>query len=166
MSAQAHADARSWIDWLRENAADVSFAHWDSWDRGDESRLHLGMLIQSCAESPAEFQRTFASLCGEQTPNPLTPEGFDLLTNLVSNGIMDDWDIFLQWRDDGYRVVGESERKNQDARFRSNESLRVFGLLCGNLRPAPGLADVGALLQGMYEAAPKALFSQRKPGKA
>lgn len=72
--------------------------------------------------------------------------------NLVNNGVHDDWEIFLQWRDSGYVVVPESQRQPPDARLGYGQAVRLLDTITGGIRAAPGLANDEALVQAMYES--------------
>lgn len=142
--------AQSWVDWANQNAMQPRFelpkdAHF-------QSGAILGLLIQASAENPSEFARAFEPLFGPKAPNPLTATGHGALDSLLRNGVGDDWEIYLQWRESGYAVVPESQRQPQDARFRESQALRLLYLLTGGSRPAPGLADEAALIQDLHQS--------------
>lgn len=157
------ANEKGWIDWACGQIArlDPSAAASPHWKRfreelaGDSRtcgrRGTMGALIQAAAENPEGFALAFGPVLarsGEkpEAPNPLTWAGLSWLDNLCVNGLFDDWELFLQWRDEGYRVVGEGERRDQDQPLGPRQALRLLGdLTCGS-RPAPGEADVDALL--------------------
>lgn len=143
--------AQSWIDWARTaSCGNVSYECIES----GPSLLALGHMLQAACERPQEFAQAFAPVLGPAQTNPLTRGGEGALLNLVSNGIFDDLEIFLQWRDGGYVVVREQERQPEDTRFRFNEARRLLDTLTGGQRHAPGEADEAALVQSMFEAEP------------
>lgn len=143
--------AQTWLDWVKEQHAYAKYeSHRYDWHT-DEDRSILGYLVQASAEQPEAFARAFAPILGSDPTNPLTAAGADELSNLKNNGIGDDWEIFLQWRETGYVVVPENLRQPQDARFRVNEAIRLLDIITGGQVRAPGQADTGVLLQHMYE---------------
>lgn len=143
--------AQTWLDWAREHAIDATYDIDPSDWLKDKDVEIMGYLIQASAEQPAEFARVFAPILGSDQTNPLTNIGEGTLLNLVRNGVCDDWEIYLQWREEGYVVVNESDREPQDARFGFSQAKRLLDTLTGGPSMAPGTADVEALLQNMYE---------------
>lgn len=147
------ARAQTWLDWARRHAPRLQYERAYLHLRGNDLGL-LGYFIQACSEQPAEFARVFAPLLGAERTHPLTLAGEGTLLNLVRNGVGDDWEIFLQWTDQGYVVVAEEQRRPQDTRLREAEARRLLDTLTGGLREAPGLADEAELVQSFYEIEP------------
>lgn len=146
--------AQSWMDWARSHSKSADYSMEASqWLHGQDLQL-LGMFIQASAEKPDEFERIFSSVLQDGAPNPLTASGAGTLMNLVRNGVFDDWEIYLQWREEGYAVVPEGMRKPQDAPLTAEVATRLLLMITGGQRMAPGEADEGALLQSMYEMEP------------
>ncbi|HEY6437466.1 MAG TPA: hypothetical protein VIY47_12820, partial [Ignavibacteriaceae bacterium] len=110
----------------------------------------FGALIQLACENPKEFHRFFAPLINDKAIHPFTVEGFSFIVNLYSTGVMDDWEIFLQWRDEGYVVVNESERRDQDQRFNWKVALGILEREVGGFRVAPGETPTDDLVCSMY----------------
>ncbi len=157
-AAEDFETAQTWLHWRDKAAqapdADQSHWHWASFIPKDQ--MLLARLVQACAEHPLEMQRRIGDVvpwaisgCGL---NPLRGPVFDALKNVVGNGVNDDWELFLQWTDGGYRVIAEDQRQPQDARLRAEQVLRLVDTVTGGLRAAPGLAEMGTLVQDMYES--------------
>lgn len=124
--------------------------------RSHEDVEALGALIQFAAEENAEFNRTFAAVVGHPRRsadvNPFTVEGLAFIESLYRNGVRDDWEIFLAWREEGYVVVGEDARLPQDVRFGFRAAVDWLERRLGGFRPAPGEADVDALSSAVHAA--------------
>lgn len=156
LEQDALANAESWAAWIERNAQN------DVDPRGashhtppqDWERAVFGLLAQASAENPDGFATAFADVFGSAQSNPLTAIVCDSFWNLIRNGISDDWELFLQWREEGYFVVPENLRKDADAAFREKEAYRMLGLLTCGSRPAPGLANEGRLIQEMFKQEP------------
>lgn len=152
------ATAQTWLHWRDQQSQAPDSAqergHWTSLSAGHQ--LLLARLVQACAEQPREMQRRMGDVVpwaiSSEGINPLRGAAFDALKNVVSNGVGDDWELFLQWTDTGYRVVAEDQRQLQDARLGAQQVLRLVDIVTGGLRAAPGLADLDALVQDMYES--------------
>lgn len=141
--------AQTWFDWVNNMGSKARYQFRDG--DCDMGKAIVGYLIQACTENPGGFARAFEPIFGTELINPLTLCGEGALINLESNGISDDWEIFLQWREDGYVVVGENLRQPQDARFRAKEAIRLLDTITGGQAQAPGIANEAALVQAMYE---------------
>lgn len=154
---------QTWIDWAREHALDANYdVDPSDWLEGKGVAL-IGFLIQASAEQPEEFSRAFSPILGFDKINPLTNIGEGTLLNLVRNGVCDDWEIYLQWREEGYVVVHEVDRLPQDARFGFSQAHRLLDTITGGQTMAPGSADVGALIQNMYESEKPQIKTPRRP---
>lgn len=141
--------ACTWFDWVRSTGCKAKYPLHN--DNRDDGRYLVGYLIQASAENPEHFARAFEPILGSDLTNPLTLIGEGALINLEGNGIGDDWEIYLQWREEGYVVVGEDLRQPQDARFRAKEAIRLLDIITGGQACAPGSANEFALVQAMYE---------------
>jgi hypothetical protein len=141
--------AQTWFDWVRSTGSQARYQLHD--DKRDIGKAMIGYLIQAAAENPEHFARAFEPIFGSELTNPLTLIGEGALINLEGNGISDDWEIFLQWREEGYVVVGEDMRQPQDARFGVKEAIRLLDTITGGQARAPGNANEDALVQAMYE---------------
>ena len=143
--------AASWVDWTQANHSRAPYAiNHQTWE-SVEYRAIVGYLIQAAAEQPADFARAFEPIFGPELTNPLTTLAEGALSNLVRNGIGDDWEIYLQWRETGYVVVGEDQRRPQDARFGVKEAIRLLDIITGGQVQAPGVANEAVLVQEMWE---------------
>lgn len=141
--------AQTWFDWVQDMGGNAQYQFRS--DRNDEFKAIMGYFVQSCAENPEDFTRAFEPLLGPDHLNPLTRSGEETLSNLIANGIGDDWEIFLQWRDSGYVVVGMDQRQPQDARLGVREAIRLLDIISGGQARAPGIANEAAWVQSMYE---------------
>lgn len=140
----------TWIDWVEKLAGE------ELYDRGrlgvKEANL-LDYAIQAAMENPADFERIFASALGPGKINPLCPGPAGGLSSLVRNGVYDDWELWLQWSTEGYRVVTESQKGGADQPFKEGQALRVLDLIAGGRRAAPGNANSEVWVQDMFEQA-------------
>jgi hypothetical protein len=166
LEQDAIANAESWIAWIEKHAGAAADprrlgGHTPASAAQPWERAIFGLLAQASAENPEGFAAAFAPIFGPERLNPLVGDSVDALWNVIGNGIADDWEIFLQWRNEGYVVVPEGLRREQDARFRKSQAFRLLGILTGGSRPAPGDADEAALLQDRFESEPHALHGSR-----
>lgn len=113
----------------------------------------LGAMIQLGMEDPEEFNRMFGPVLFEKF-HPCKLSGLVFIGHALGNGVQDDWEIFLQWRDEGYVLVNEDERRDQDARFREEVASSIMPRACRGIRMAPGESDVDALWASLYTRTP------------
>lgn len=148
-------EAASWVSWAMSLGAPFELARFSQKDLD-----LLGRFTQAAMERPEDFERALRPALGAGKVNPMTPEGAGVLESLVRNGVGDDWELFLQWRPQGYVVVHEGDQTEADQRMRESQALRLMDLITGGVRRAPGLADEAAWIQRSFEA------PWRKPMKA
>lgn len=78
----------------------------------------FGLLLQWACEDNAGFSATFGPIAwGEECLCPFHSDGLSFISNVVRNGILDDWEIYAKWTDAGYVVVLELESSDADRRF-------------------------------------------------
>jgi hypothetical protein len=114
----------------------------------------LGALIQLGFEDNDEFNRLVARILPGRRVNPACAAGLGDIAHLYRNGIMDDWEIFLAWTDEGYVLVNETERRPQDARFDFDVAPGFADRMCRGMRSAPGEADLDSAVVALYTEAP------------
>ena len=70
----------------------------DYWTQDPRSVACMGYLMQWAVMAPDEYARFVQDVAkGYANTNIGHPEGWSLMQNIVHNGIMDDWDIGLEW---------------------------------------------------------------------
>lgn len=153
--------AQSWIDWASGLSPYVSSygpRHGPEYPLSEQDILLMGYFIQACAEKPDDFVRMFGPILWDASVNPLTSNTADQISNIIGNGVNDDWCIYAQWREQGYVVVNESESRAEDFPLTMNPefTMRLLDNIAGGLRTAPGDADEAALVQAMFELQPAA----------
>lgn len=148
MDKSANASESTWLDWAQELSG-VDIYGRDRLGAG-EAKL-LDYVIQAAMENPGDFERVFASALGPGKINPLCPGPAGALLSLVRNGVYDDWELWLQWSAEGYRVVTESQKGGADQPFKEGQALRVLDLIAGGRRAAPGNANSEVWVQDLCE---------------